>query len=183
MYTTHRGVLGHLRVPKTRRTKRTPRRPGRLGRTTASAELYTTLSYIGLSKRVKRVDEPAPEFDADCIMGHRKVDGHYEFLTRWKGYRSEADTWETLGNFLDRYPSDLVKDAKTHGLGNLAVMKYLQSEPDEVVVLQVARRPLVFFCLVRGSAGREVTTGLNRETESPRGRVYGATRPASRQHS
>ena len=80
-------------------------------------------------------------------MGHRKVDGHYEFLTRWKGYRSDADTWEPLGNFFYRYSSDLVKYAKTHGLGNLAVMKYLQSEPDEVVVPQAARRLPAFWAL------------------------------------
>ena len=61
-----------------------------------------TLSYIGFSKRAKLLDEPAPEFEADCIMSHRKVDGHYEFLTRWKGYRSDADTWEPLGNFCHR---------------------------------------------------------------------------------
>ena len=45
------------------------------------------LSHIRFSKRAKLVDEPDQEFEADCIMGHRKVDGHYEFLTRWKGYR------------------------------------------------------------------------------------------------
>ena len=91
-----------------------------------------TLSYIGFSKRAKLVEEPAPECEADCIMGHRKVDGHYEFLTSWKGYCSNADTWEHLGNFFNRYSSDLVKYAKTHGLVNLAVMKYVQSESDEV---------------------------------------------------
>ena len=75
------------------------------------------------------------------------MDGHYEFLPRWKVYRSDADTWEPLGNFFHRYSSDLGKYAKTHGLGNLAVMKYLQSEPDEVVVPQGARRRPFFFAL------------------------------------
>ena len=106
-----------------------------------------TLSDIGFSEGVNLVEEPAPQFEADCIMGHEKVDGHYAFLTRWKGYRSEADTWEPLGNFFHSYSSDLVKYAKTHGLGNLAVMKYLQSEPDEVVVPQVVRRPPGVFAL------------------------------------
>ena len=100
-----------------------------------------TLSYIGFSKRAKLVEEPAPEFEAGLIICHRKVDGHYEFLTKWKGDRSDEDTWEPLGNFYNRYSSDLVKYAKTHGLGNLAVIRYLQSEPDEVVIPQVARRP------------------------------------------
>ena len=52
-----------------------------------------TLSHIGFSKGAKRVKEPAPEFEADCIMGRRKVGGLYEFLTRWKGFCSDADTW------------------------------------------------------------------------------------------
>ena len=68
-----------------------------------------TLSYIGFSKRAKLVEEPAPEFEADCIIGRRKVDGHYEFLSRWKGYRSDADTWESLRNFLHGYSSDMVE--------------------------------------------------------------------------
>ena len=85
------------------------------------------------------------EFEADCIVGRRKVDGRYELLTRWEGYRSDADTWEPLGKFFHTYSSDLVKYATSHGLGNQAVMKYLQSEPDEVVVQQAARRlPGVF---------------------------------------
>ena len=106
-----------------------------------------TLSYRGFSKRPKLVEEPAPEFEADCIIGHRKVDGRYEFLTGWKGYRSDADTWEPLGTFFHRYSSDLVKYATGHGLGNLAVGKYLQSEPDEVLVQAAARKVPVFFAL------------------------------------
>ena len=102
--------------------------------------LVATLSYIGFSKRPKVVEEPAPEFDVGCIIGLRKVDRHYEFLTRWKGYRSDADTWKPLGTFFNRYSSDLVNYATSHGLGNLAVMKYLQSEPDELVVPQAARK-------------------------------------------
>ena len=116
-----------------------------------------TLSSIGFSKRAKLVEEPGPEFEADCIMGNRKVHGLYEFLTTWKGYRSYADTWkgyrsdgdtwEPLGNFFHGYSSDLVKYATSHELGNLAVVKYLQSEPDEVVVLQAARKLPGFFAL------------------------------------
>ena len=53
----------------------------------------STLSYTGFSRMAKLVEEPAPEFEADCIVGHNKMDGDYEFLTRWTGYRSDADTW------------------------------------------------------------------------------------------
>ena len=106
-----------------------------------------TLSYMGLSKTAKVVDEPAGEFEVDCIIAHRKVDGHYGFLSRWKGFRSDSGTLEPLGIFFHEYSSDLVKCAKPHGLENLAVMNYLQSEPDEVVVPQVAPRSPGVFAL------------------------------------
>jgi len=98
------------------------------------------LSYIGFAKRVKKVDEEPPDYEADCILGHRKVDGKWEFLTRWKGYRADSDSWEPLNHFFHRYSSDLVKYARTHDLGHLKVLEYLQTEPEGVAIPQPARR-------------------------------------------
>lgn len=92
-----------------------------------------TLSYVGFSKRAKIDDNQGlPEYEADCILQHRVRSGEYQFLTRWKGYREEDDTWEPLSNFFHRYSSDLVKYAQEHGLSHLPVLQVLRAEPDQV---------------------------------------------------
>ena len=58
--------------------------------------------------------------------------GKYQFLTRWKGFREEDDTWEPLSNFFHRYSSDLVKYAQVYGLSYLPVLQVLRAEPDQV---------------------------------------------------
>ena len=94
---------------------------------------FATLSNFGFSKRDNMDDNQGlPDFEADCILQHRVRSGEYQFLTRWKGYREEDDTWEPLSNFFHRYSSDLVKYAQEHGLSHLPVLQVLRAEPDEV---------------------------------------------------
>ena len=92
-----------------------------------------TLSYVGFSKRAKMDDNQGlPELEAGFILQHRVFSGEYQFLTGWKGYREDNDTWGPLSNFFHRYSSDLVKYAQEHGLSHLLVLQVLSAEPDQV---------------------------------------------------
>ena len=92
-----------------------------------------TLSYVGFSKRAKMDhNQGLPEYEAERGLQHRVRRGEYQFLTRWKWYREEDDTWEPLGNFFHRDSSDLVKYTQEHGLSHLPVLRVLTTEPDQV---------------------------------------------------
>jgi len=91
------------------------------------------LSFVKFGKKAKLVEEEQPEYEADCILGHRIREGAYEFHTRWKGFRAEDDTWEPVNHFFHRYSSDLVKYVRDHGLSKkIPVLELLRTEPDEV---------------------------------------------------
>jgi Chromo (CHRromatin Organisation MOdifier) domain len=58
------------------------------------------------------IDEDAlpDEWEVDEIVDHKRDSkGNLLFLTKWKGYPLEDNTWEPTGNFIHRYSSDFVK--------------------------------------------------------------------------
>jgi len=69
------------------------------------------------------------EYGVEKIMKHRTYRGELQFLTRWKGFREEDDSWEPVKSFIHRYNSELVKYVKDQGLGYVPVLDYLSSEP------------------------------------------------------
>ena len=57
------------------------------------------------------------EWVVDKIVKHRKrPDGQMEFLTRWKGFTADDDTWELAHQFLPRFNLDWVQYCKKHKL-------------------------------------------------------------------
>jgi hypothetical protein len=57
-----------------------------------------------LTKRApkKILSEASQEvYEVDHIVDHRGDPGHYEFLTRWKGYAADDDTWVLQADFQD----------------------------------------------------------------------------------
>ena len=81
-------------------------------------------------RTVSDVEATPDEWVVERILGHKEdPPGNKLFLTRWKGFGEEDDTWEPVGNFIHRYASDFVKYCKDKGL-KIDVVEHLRVEPD-----------------------------------------------------
>ena len=88
-------------------------------------------------KRVVQDTEGFPdEWIVERILGHRKVSGKWQFLTKWEGFHEKDAQWEPVGSFIHRYSAELVRYCKERGLIN-NVIDYLSPVAD-VDVIQVA---------------------------------------------
>ena len=81
--------------------------------------------------RPSTVENGEQEYDVEKIVKHRTHRGELQFLSRWKGFREEDDSWEPVKSFIHRYNSELVKYVKNHDMGYVPVLNYLSTEPVE----------------------------------------------------
>ena len=66
------------------------------------------------------------EWVVEKVLKHRrKPDGNWEFLTRWKGYKPEDDTWEPASNFLQKVNILWLDYCKKNGI-DFTVMEHLK---------------------------------------------------------
>ena len=54
-----------------------------------------------ISRAARRKDASGDVFEVKDVIDHRGEPGHYEYLTRWKGYADDEATWEPAASFLD----------------------------------------------------------------------------------
>ena len=72
----------------------------------------------------------ADEWEVEHILKHKTVRGKLMFLTRWKGYPPEDDTWEPSDNFIHRYSADFIKYCRKAKLP-LGIFDGLSDKPHE----------------------------------------------------
>jgi hypothetical protein len=66
------------------------------------------------------------EWEVEKVLKHRqKPDGSYEFLTRWKGFKPEDDTWEPAKHFLQRVSIDWLRYCKKNKV-DFTVMQHMK---------------------------------------------------------
>jgi hypothetical protein len=50
------------------------------------------------------------EYEVEAVVGHRKKNGRKEYLIKWKGYSSDANTWEPEANLNE----GALEEARSH---------------------------------------------------------------------
>ena len=56
------------------------------------------------------------EWNVEAILGHRKRNGKWEFLTQWEGWGPEEASWEPVNHFFHRYSYPWVDYCRGKGL-------------------------------------------------------------------
>ena len=64
----------------------------------------------------------------EAILGHRKVGGRWQFLTRWEGAEPGSETWEPVDRFVRRYSRELPEYCREKGVA-LDLAQCLGSTP------------------------------------------------------
>ena len=60
-------------------------------------------------KRTEKTEDAMPdEWEVEKRVGHRKMDGKWEFLTKWVGYEEGEQTWEPVKNFIHRFREEFM---------------------------------------------------------------------------
>ena len=77
-------------------------------------------------RRTEKIEDSMPdEWEVEKILRHRKINGKWEFLTKWVGYEPGEETWEPVQNFVHRFSAELVRYCNSRKI-SVYLMKELQ---------------------------------------------------------
>ena len=69
---------------------------------TTGQKLQRRLPPAALKLVASKLGETAPIFEVQAILDHRGPPHGREYLTQWKGYAKESNSWELAGNFVQK---------------------------------------------------------------------------------